>query len=299
MPRGGLGARAVLLARGGLQLGEALEAERLREPHDGRGRGVGAPRELLRGVEGHLVEMVDDVLRDVLLRARELVEARRDVGRQVLVALCGGRHRGGPRHGEESFTARGAIPSPGQPEPVATQRLDTRLPGLVLLAAAVHGDARGFSWRPTAPRLGGGGRAAAFLQDNHSRSRRARCAGCTSRASRPGQARPRGARARARRPRRPAPRLPDLRRGRGSSSTTITATSLHPRRLGHGFCVLSETADFAKCTNYYDAATEPASADDPASASRGPPTSSSSTRPRPRRPAARRSRRHPAVQLRR
>ena len=30
-----------------------------------------------------------------------------------------------------------------------------------------------------------------------------------------------------------------------------------PIGFGHGFCVLSETADFVyKCTNYYDAATE-------------------------------------------
>ena len=89
---------AVFLARGRLQLGEALEAERLREAHDRRARGVRAPRELLGGLEGGLVEVVDDVLRDVLLRARELVEARLDVGREGLVlgALVGqrGRRRG-------------------------------------------------------------------------------------------------------------------------------------------------------------------------------------------------------------
>jgi hypothetical protein len=51
----------------GLQLGEALEAERLREPHDGRRRGVRATGELLGGLERHLVQVVDDVLRDVLL----------------------------------------------------------------------------------------------------------------------------------------------------------------------------------------------------------------------------------------
>ena len=66
---------AVLLARGLLELGEALEAERLREAHDGARRGRGAARELLGGLEGGLVEVVDDVLRDVLLGARELVEA--------------------------------------------------------------------------------------------------------------------------------------------------------------------------------------------------------------------------------
>src|SRR5262249_48255505 len=62
-------AAAVLLARGALQLGEALKAECLAEPHDGRARRVGAPRQLLGGLEGDLIEVVDDVLRDVLLRA--------------------------------------------------------------------------------------------------------------------------------------------------------------------------------------------------------------------------------------
>ena len=69
----------VLVARGRLKLGEALEAERLREPDDRRAGGVRPPRQLLRGVEGGLVEMVDDVLPDVLLRARELVEALADL----------------------------------------------------------------------------------------------------------------------------------------------------------------------------------------------------------------------------
>ena len=46
--------------------------------------------------------------------------------------------------------------------------------------------------------------------------------------------------------------------GRRSSSTTSTATSSTSRSASaHGFCVLSETADFVyKCTAYYDAATE-------------------------------------------
>ena len=75
-------AAAILLARRRLEFREALEAERLREPHDGRARGVRAAREFLRGVEGDLVEVIDDVLGDVLLRARELIEPRLDVRRQ-------------------------------------------------------------------------------------------------------------------------------------------------------------------------------------------------------------------------
>jgi hypothetical protein len=90
----------VLFPRGALQLGEAFEAERLRETHDGRARGVRTPRELLGGLKGGLVEVVDDVLRDVLLRARTLVEARLDVARQRVrrgaVAARGGHvARGG------------------------------------------------------------------------------------------------------------------------------------------------------------------------------------------------------------
>src|SRR3954454_2644117 len=84
----------VLVARGALQLGEALEAERLREAHDGGARGVRAPRELLRGLEGRLVEVVDDVLRDVLLGARELVEPGLDVRGEGLVLGALVRQRG-------------------------------------------------------------------------------------------------------------------------------------------------------------------------------------------------------------
>ena len=82
-------AAAVLLDRRLLELGIALEAERLREAHDGRGGGVGAAGELLGRLEGGLVEVVDDVAGDVLLRARELVEALGDVGRERLAVGAG------------------------------------------------------------------------------------------------------------------------------------------------------------------------------------------------------------------
>ena len=97
-------AAAVLLDRRLLKLGIALEAERLREADDGRRRGVGAAGELLGGLEGGLVEVVDDVAGDVLLRARELVEAFGDVGGERLAVrtrrdarrpLDGGRSAGG------------------------------------------------------------------------------------------------------------------------------------------------------------------------------------------------------------
>src|SRR4249919_3830517 len=76
---GGGASRPVLLDRGLLQLGVALEAERLREAHDGRGRGAGAAGQLLGGEEGGLVEVVDDVAGDVFLGAREVLEALLDV----------------------------------------------------------------------------------------------------------------------------------------------------------------------------------------------------------------------------
>src|SRR3954471_3723110 len=112
----GRDAAAELLARRGLQLGEALEAERLGEPHDGRARRARAAGELLGRLEGDLVEVVDDVLRDVLLRARELVEPRTDVRRESLVAagLVRGLRRGRSRalHWQARYsTARAGLPS--------------------------------------------------------------------------------------------------------------------------------------------------------------------------------------------
>src|SRR5207248_11318869 len=89
-----LAGAAVLVAGGRLELREALEAERLGEADDRGARRVGPPRELLRGVEGGLVEVVDDVLPHVLLRAREVVEALTDLRGE---GQCRGR---GPGHGQ-------------------------------------------------------------------------------------------------------------------------------------------------------------------------------------------------------
>jgi len=94
-----LGGVAVLLDRRLLKLGIAVEAQRLGEAHDGRRRGAGAPRQLLRGQEGRLVEMVDDVARHVLLRAGELVEALGDEAGQALALRT--RPCRGPGHGAE------------------------------------------------------------------------------------------------------------------------------------------------------------------------------------------------------
>ena len=116
---------------------------------------------------------------------------------------------------------------------------------------------------------------------------------------RPGQARPRGARQRARRRGRPAPRLADLRRvGGASSSTTSAALMLWiPVGFGHGFCVLSDVADFVyKCTSYYDPATEAGfSFDDPDVGIEWPRRRADLLGARPRRAAAGRDRRLAAV----
>ena len=70
-----------------LELGESLEPQRLGEAHDSAGGGACASRQLLGRLERRFVEVVDDVLSDVLLRAREFIEARADVSGQGLVAV--------------------------------------------------------------------------------------------------------------------------------------------------------------------------------------------------------------------
>jgi dTDP-4-dehydrorhamnose 3,5-epimerase len=140
------------------------------------------------------------------------------------------------------------------------QRLPTRLEGLVLLAPAVHGDERGFfmeTWREDEWRACGV--PSEFVQDNHSRSRRGTLRGIHFQ-THPGQGKlvrcAHGA---------VLDVVVDLRRGSPTfgewESAVLDDVDGHqlwiPVGFGHGFCVLSETADFVyKCTNYYDAAAE-------------------------------------------
>jgi dTDP-4-dehydrorhamnose 3,5-epimerase len=140
------------------------------------------------------------------------------------------------------------------------QRLPTRLSGLVLLAPRVHGDERGFfmeTWRSDA--WTAHGVPADFVQDNHSRSRRGTLRGIHFQ-THPGQGKlvrcARGA---------VWDVVVDLRRDSPTfgewEGFELDDAGGHqlwiPVGFGHGFCVLSETADFVyKCTNYYDAATE-------------------------------------------
>jgi dTDP-4-dehydrorhamnose 3,5-epimerase len=99
----------------------------------------------------------------------------------------------------------------------------------------------------------------AFVQDNHSRSRRGTLRGIHFQ-THPGQGKlVRVARGRV------LDVAVDLRRGSPTFGEweSFELDDVHGRQLwipvgfGHGFCVLSDEADFVyKCTAYYDAATE-------------------------------------------
>jgi dTDP-4-dehydrorhamnose 3,5-epimerase len=148
------------------------------------------------------------------------------------------------------------------------KRLETRLDGLVLLEPVVHGDERGFlvetfserDWREI-------GVDCEFVQDNHSRSRGGILRGLHFQTS-PGQAKlVRCLRGRV------WDVAVDLRR----DSPTFGQWEGHelddrahrqllvPIGFGHGFCVLSETADVDyQLSSYYDPDTESGIAwDDP------------------------------------
>jgi dTDP-4-dehydrorhamnose 3,5-epimerase len=140
------------------------------------------------------------------------------------------------------------------------QRLTTRLDGLALLAPQVHGDERGFfveTYRESA--WNAEGVTTSFVQDNHSRSKRGTVRGIHFQ-THPGQGKlvrcARGA---------VWDVVVDLRRGsptfgewEGFELDDVHGHQLWiPVGFGHGFCVLSEVADFVyKCTNYYAAETE-------------------------------------------
>jgi dTDP-4-dehydrorhamnose 3,5-epimerase len=140
------------------------------------------------------------------------------------------------------------------------ERLPTRLEGPVLLAPALHGDERGFfveTYR--ADEWAAYGVPTEFVQDNHSRSRRGTVRGIHFQVD-PGQGKlVRVARGRV------LDVVVDLRRGSPTFGEWEAAEldDEHAQQLwipvgfGHGFCVLSDVADFVyKCTSYYDPATE-------------------------------------------
>jgi len=140
------------------------------------------------------------------------------------------------------------------------ERLPTRLEGPVLLAPKVHGDTRGFfveTYR--VDELSLHGIPTEFVQDNHSRSRRGTVRGIHFQTS-PGQGKlVRVARGSV------YDVVVDLRRdsptfGEWEAVELDDEQALMlwiPVGFGHGFCVLSEGADFVyKCTSYFNPATE-------------------------------------------
>jgi dTDP-4-dehydrorhamnose 3,5-epimerase len=140
------------------------------------------------------------------------------------------------------------------------ERLPTRLDGLVLLAPTVHGDERGFfveTFRADA--WAAEGVPTDFVQDNHSRSRRGTVRGIHFQ-THPGQGKlVRVARGSV------FDVVVDLRRGSPTFGEWESVVLDDERGLqlyipigfGHGFCVLSDLADFVyKVTSYFDPATE-------------------------------------------
>lgn len=143
---------------------------------------------------------------------------------------------------------------------MTVHRIETEVPDLVLLEPTAHGDERGFlveSFREDAWREHGV--EGPFVQENHSRSGRGILRGLHFQTS-PGQGKlvrcVRGAiwdvavdlRAGS----------PTYRRWEGVELSDQNHRQLYvPVGFGHGFCVLSDTADVAyKLTSYYDPETE-------------------------------------------
>ncbi len=133
--------------------------------------------------------------------------------------------------------------------------IDTGLPGVLLLEPKVFGDARGFfmeTWQ--AARYAEAGMPERFVQDNHSRSRRGVLRGLHYQLTQP-QGKlvwvTRGA---------VFDVAVDVRRGSphfgrwyGCQLDDVNHRQLYiPPGFAHGFCVVSEEADFFyKCTDYY------------------------------------------------
>jgi dTDP-4-dehydrorhamnose 3,5-epimerase len=136
----------------------------------------------------------------------------------------------------------------------------TRLDGLVLLTPAKHGDERGFFMETyRADAWAAQGVPTDFVQDNQSRSRRGTVRGMHFQTS-PGQGKlVRVARGRV------LDVVVDIRRdsptfGQWESFELDDEGAQQlwiPVGFAHGFCVLSDVADFVyKVTNYFDPATE-------------------------------------------
>jgi dTDP-4-dehydrorhamnose 3,5-epimerase len=136
----------------------------------------------------------------------------------------------------------------------------TRLDGLVLLTPTKHGDERGFFMETfRADAWAAQGVPTEFVQDNHSRSRKGTVRGMHFQLS-PGQGKlVRVARGRV------LDVVVDVRRASptfGQWDAVELDDELGqqlwiPPGFAHGFCVLSDEADFVyKCTSYFDPVTE-------------------------------------------
>ena len=148
--------------------------------------------------------------------------------------------------------------APGEiPFPVRCSDFPRDSPASSSWRPQVHGDARGFFMETyRADAWAAEGVPTDFVQDNHSRCRRGTLRGLHFQ-THPGQAKlVRCARGRV------LDVVVDLRRGSPTfgewEGFELDDESGHqlfiPVGFGHGFCVLSETADFVyKCTAYYDA----------------------------------------------
>ncbi|VCU70098.1 dTDP-4-dehydrorhamnose 3,5-epimerase [Pigmentiphaga humi] len=133
----------------------------------------------------------------------------------------------------------------------------TRLPGVLVFEPKVFGDERGFfveTFRQTW--LQEAGIDQAFVQDNQSRSRRGVLRGLHYQLTNPQGKLVRAARGRV------YDVAVDIRQGSPNFGqwVGVELDDVHHRQLwippgfAHGFCVLSEQAEFVyKCTSYYDA----------------------------------------------
>ena len=140
------------------------------------------------------------------------------------------------------------------------EQLQTRIEGPILVKPVIHGDHRGFfheSYRRNV--YAELGIPEEFVQDNHSRSKAGIVRGMHFQVGDGAAKLIRCARGAI------LDVMIDLRKGSPTfgqwESFELTDANLHqaycPIGFAHGFCVLSEVADFVyKCTNYYDAATE-------------------------------------------
>jgi dTDP-4-dehydrorhamnose 3,5-epimerase len=135
------------------------------------------------------------------------------------------------------------------------RRIETELPGVLLLEPVVHGDQRGFFMESyNRHRLAELGITHDFVQDNHSRSREGVLRGLHYQLGRPQAKLVRASRGRV------WDVVVDLRRGSPTFGRwcgfELSEANRHmlfaPEGFGHGFLVLSEVAEFQyKCSDYY------------------------------------------------